>query len=271
MRSFFEQVSRRVRVPGLAAHLYLIAVVKFTRLAGMASLSQFRSGQGAQQNMAGDLSNFKFVCAWCASENDSLTADWCSCVSSSPSLTCSACNRCFCKADRAWRENFLTSPAAAVYRRRSTKLTQSFAPAAPAVDDLPRPIILVVDDDKVVHVIAKRVLAEFGGTLVHASDGEAGLRLAQQVLPDLVITDAFLPKLDGRELSQRLKTSPTTKQCKVAVMTALYKGSRYRSEAIRQFHVDAYVEKPLTADVLRKIATDLLPQAEVQVAAGGAS
>jgi CheY-like chemotaxis protein len=223
--------------------------------------------------MAGEISDFVFACAWCGTDNDSLTAEWCSCVSSNPSLDCKACGRCFCKADRAWRERFLTSPAAAVHRRRSMKLSRSFAPAAdaPAVDDLPRPIILVVDDDKVVHVIAKRVLAEFNGTLLHAADGEAGLRLAQQLRPDLVITDAFLPKLDGRELSQRLKTAPETQHCKVAVMTALYKGLRYRAEAIRQFHVDAYVEKPLTADVLRKLAADLLTHNEAPAAAGAAS
>ncbi|HET7435778.1 MAG TPA: response regulator [Thermoanaerobaculia bacterium] len=159
-----------------------------------------------------------------------------------------------------WKLAFFTSSAAAVYRERTGKLQRAFKSSSAAqANGLARPVILVVDDDKIVHVVAKRVLAEFGGTVLHATDGQAAFELAEQTLPDLVITDALLPKLDGRELSLLLKTNDATRHCKVAVITALYKGIRYRSEAAQRYLVDAYAEKPVTATTLRKIATELLP------------
>jgi CheY-like chemotaxis protein len=71
-----------------------------------------------------------------------------------------------------------------------------------------------------------------------------------------VLTDALLPKLDGREIALRLKSDPATRAIKVVVMTALYKGTRYRIEAINSFGVDEYIEKPVDPGRLRKLAED---------------
>jgi len=125
-----------------------------------------------------------------------------------------------------------------------------------------RPVILIVDDDKVVHFIARRVLSGVAGTLVHAEDGEEGLRLANQLQPDVIITDALLPKLDGRELARTIKTNPETAHCQVAVMTALYKGLRYRREAMTHFHADEYMEKPISPAKLLAVTERLLHQTE---------
>lgn len=63
--------------------------------------------------------------------------------------------------------------------------------------------------------------------------------------PDLVVSDAMMPGLDGRELSRQLKSKPETSGVKVIVMTSLYKGERYKAEAIRAFGVDDYLAKPV--------------------------
>ena len=112
---------------------------------------------------------------------------------------------------------------------------------------LARPIIMIVDDDRVVHTITSKILASFQGTVLHCHDGREALELARAVHPDLIITDALLPKLDGRELARTLKQAEETSAVRVAVMTGLYKATRYRIEAIRDFKVDAYVEKPIDA------------------------
>lgn len=209
------------------------------------------------------ISEFAFQCPWCASVNDSMTAEWCTCVSSKPTLLCGSCGRCFCQATAEWRLSFLISPAAAAFRRRSLLIARTPVPRTAVSPEKPaRPVILIVDDDKVVHLIAQRVLSDFGGTIVHAEDGETALRLARTLLPDLVITDALLPKLDGREFCRLLKSDPETRHCKVAVMTALYKGLRYRAEAFNTFLVDEYMEKPVTAVALRTLAANLLTQAD---------
>jgi CheY-like chemotaxis protein len=116
-----------------------------------------------------------------------------------------------------------------------------------AIHDLPRPMIMIVDDDPVIHKVFAKMLESFTGTVVHCHDGREALALAQELRPELIITDALMPKLDGRELTRILKQSPATRHAKIVVMTGLYKGVRYRGEAFRDFLVDAYMEKPINS------------------------
>ena len=129
---------------------------------------------------------------------------------------------------------------------------------ATSAGQLPRPIVLVVDDDRVVHMIAARVLGSMPVSAVYAHDGAQALQMANELKPDLIITDALLPKLDGRELCRIVKTSPATAGCKVAVMTALYKAMRYRNEAFHTFKADEFIEKPLSPEKLRHLVSHLL-------------
>ena len=133
--------------------------------------------------------------------------------------------------------------------------------------ELPRPIVLVVDDDRVVHLIAARVLSSMSVSVVHAHDGAEGLEMAMELKPDLILADALMPKLDGRELCRTIKNSPTMAGCKVAVMTALYKASRYRSEAFRTFLADEFIEKPLNPEKLRNTLCGLLGIPHATIAA----
>jgi CheY-like chemotaxis protein len=207
------------------------------------------------------MSECAFECASCHAVNDSMTAEWCSCVSARSTLVCSACNRCFCEAPSLWRTQFVKSGAGSVYLQREQQRKGIKAVAATPAEVIRRPLILVIDDDRVVHLIADRVLAQFGGTVLHAEDGLRGLSMARQTRPDLVITDALLPKLDGRELALLLRSDPES-HCRIVVMTALYKGRRYRDEAYKTFQVDEYLEKPISAPTLRRVAARHLGLAE---------
>ncbi len=117
-----------------------------------------------------------------------------------------------------------------------------------------RPVLLIVDDDRVNHTIMARALSDFAGTVIHATDGLAALRIATETRPDLIITAALLPKLDGRELAKMIKTVPATLRCKIVVMTALHKGAEYRREALRDFMVDQYLYKPVLPSTIRSLA-----------------
>lgn len=121
------------------------------------------------------------------------------------------------------------------------------------MSDESRPLILIVDDDRVVHAIFARALASFPGTMIHAHDGQEALAIGREARPDLLITDALLPKLDGRMVARTLKMEPATSAMKVAVMTALYKGARYRNEALHDFLADIYLEKPVSPDMLWEV------------------
>ncbi len=72
--------------------------------------------------------------------------------------------------------------------------------------DAPRPLVLVVDDEPLVHVIASRVLERCGFDLLNAADGVEAieiLALAQRA-PALVISDLRMPRMNGAELGQWL-------------------------------------------------------------------
>ena len=65
--------------------------------------------------------------------------------------------------------------------------------------------ILVIDDDDSVRDVLKRFLERFGYIVSLASSGREGLRLLQQEKADIVITDIFMPEMDGLEVILEIK------------------------------------------------------------------
>jgi CheY-like chemotaxis protein len=198
-----------------------------------------------------------YRCHACLILNLSRECEWCLCAGAEQTLVCSGCGSCFCDAPGAWKSEFWENASAELRgRKRSDRPT---APLSLVGQTPARPVILLIDDDRTVHSIVSKVLAGFSGTLLHAYDGDAGLRMALQVRPELVITDALLPKIDGREIARTLKSDPATSSMKVVVITALYKGPLYRAEAFRDYLVDDFIEKPLSAERLRTVINAMLP------------
>ena len=69
----------------------------------------------------------------------------------------------------------------------------------------PRPTVLVADDDGSCLTICAEILEKFGFVVYVAHDGVRALRLAAERRPDVVLSDLFLPVMDGGELIQRLR------------------------------------------------------------------
>lgn len=81
--------------------------------------------------------------------------------------------------------------------------------------------ILIIDDSRFLRLANERALVRAGHNVITASDGEEGLRLAQERMPDLVVLDMMLPKLSGREVLHALRGSPQTATMPVMVLTSL--------------------------------------------------
>ena len=111
-----------------------------------------------------------------------------------------------------------------------------------------RRAVLVVDDEPDVARLVGKILGKTYDLLV-ASDGEEALQRAAAELPDLILLDLHLPKMDGWEVLERLKANPKLKGIPVVLMTA---GASTTEDADRGFKLGAaeYLVKPFVREVL---------------------
>ena len=196
-------------------------------------------------------------CYNCQASFDALGSNWCSCLVSKRTLVCSSCLTCFCKAPTSYRQKFWELAPQSLWDRVIAEGKIAYElPPNPSPEDVTRPLVLVVDDERDIQRVALRTIGSLGYGVVIATNGLEGLELAKRYHPDLVLADAFMPKLDGREMCQRLKTDPETTEIKVVIMTGIYTAARYKSEAFREFLADDYLAKPLQfrelSEVLQK-------------------
>ena len=101
--------------------------------------------------------------------------------------------------------------------------------------------------------LAFAAITGLGYNAVVASNGEEGMDLTARYKPEMILTDAFMPKLDGREMCRRLKADPETASMKIVITTSVYTASRYKYEAYREFQADDYFSKPLELALLRDL------------------
>ena len=116
--------------------------------------------------------------------------------------------------------------------------------------------VLVVDDDLVIRQLIG-INLELEGFEVHlAADGEEALTLAAEILPDVVVLDVMMPKLDGLEVARRLRADPRTSEIRLVLVSARAQAADLQRG--EDMGADAYVTKPFEPDdlvgVVRRLA-----------------
>jgi CheY-like chemotaxis protein len=116
--------------------------------------------------------------------------------------------------------------------------------------------ILIVDDDVSNRDILKTRLEAAGHTVAEAGNGEAGIKMAGDLAPDLIVMDVMMPKIDGRAACRALKADPKTKNIPVVMLTA----RTQQMEELRGWEAgaDEYLAKPCDHRNLLEIITRLL-------------
>ncbi len=116
--------------------------------------------------------------------------------------------------------------------------------------------LLLVDDEPGLREAVQAYLEDSGFTVDVASNASAGLELARQKLPDLIITDVMMPQVDGYQFLKQLREDAQFKALPVVFLTA--KGMT--TDRIQGYNagVDAYLSKPFDPDELVAIVTNLL-------------
>jgi len=80
--------------------------------------------------------------------------------------------------------------------------------------------LLIVDDDKDFREVLATKFTASGFEVTGAGDGEEGVAKAKEILPDLILMDVKMPKLDGVGAMLKLREDPKTKNIKVVLLTA---------------------------------------------------
>jgi len=126
---------------------------------------------------------------------------------------------------------------------------------ARVVTDGPGLRALVVDDSQVIRELIAVNLELEGFEVTTAEDGESALRLAGELLPDVITLDVMMPRLNGLEAVRRLRLDPRTAAIPVVMVTGRAQSADLeRGQAVG---VEAYVTKPFEPAELVEVVTRL--------------
>jgi CheY-like chemotaxis protein len=117
--------------------------------------------------------------------------------------------------------------------------------------------VLVVDDDPDLRTMVTLVLESGGYAVREAADGVEAIERLQEELPDLILLDMRMPRMDGWELGRRVRAM-YRHEIPIVVMTAAEHAEKRASE----IDADDFVSKPFDVDtVLRTVAHHIRPHA----------
>jgi CheY-like chemotaxis protein/prolyl-tRNA editing enzyme YbaK/EbsC (Cys-tRNA(Pro) deacylase) len=127
-------------------------------------------------------------------------------------------------------------------------------PAEPEAPALPRPTILVVEDEQETNRLLCQMLERAGYACQAATDGGAALRLAAEAPPAAVLLDLMLPDMSGFDVYERLRLAvPLRSPPPVIILTAL--DDEAARERGRRMGADAYQVKPISSqDLMAEIS-----------------
>ncbi len=118
-----------------------------------------------------------------------------------------------------------------------------------------KPVLLLVEDNEdVAAYIVSSINTHY--QVIRADNGQTGIDLALESIPDLILTDVMMPLKDGYELCDTLKNSPATSHIPIVMLTARA-GMSDRISGLRR-GADAYLTKPFQREELEVVLNNLL-------------
>ena len=152
----------------------------------------------------------------------------------------------------------------AIGRQEATKVTrqtvqqalqETYSPAEEPIQNEEAPILLLVEDNESVMNYLKDILRS-SYRLLEAKDGAAGIEIARETIPDLVISDVMMPKKNGYEVCEFLKKDENTSHIPIILLTA--KSSLEDKMQGLQIKADDYLTKPFVPRELLARAENLI-------------
>jgi DNA-binding response OmpR family regulator len=126
------------------------------------------------------------------------------------------------------------------------------------------PSVLIVEDERKLRASLVETFRSMNIDAMTASGGYEAIRIASECRPDLILVDGLLPEMHGFEISRFVRRIDADYHPRIALMTAIYKQTRYQNEAKLKYGVDDYLIKPVhpaqLAGLVRRAQTTSLPR-----------
>ena len=118
--------------------------------------------------------------------------------------------------------------------------------------------ILVVEDNEQNRILMRQILTYNGYEVLEAADGDAGLAMAREHMPDLILLDLQMPVMGGFAVIRELRKTPELSKLKVMAVTSFaMKGDR---EKALQAGFDEYVTKPIDTRTFPELVKQILTE-----------
>ena len=114
-----------------------------------------------------------------------------------------------------------------------------------------KPVVLIVEDHDDTREMLQLILTIYGCRVLAAANGDDAIRLAEKTLPDLVLMDMKMPRLDGLSLTRVIRSHPTLSKVPIVAMTGMVTPQFHR-EAVNA-GCDDCLDKPIDFERLEKL------------------
>lgn len=116
--------------------------------------------------------------------------------------------------------------------------------------------VLVVDDEKFVRELIKIKLGRCGLTVIEATNGAEAIETARRLKPDIILMDVMMPKMNGFEACEKLKSDPDTARIPIVMLTA--RGEQANLEKGLSLGAADYMSKPFSPQKLAELVIEIL-------------
>jgi CheY-like chemotaxis protein len=115
------------------------------------------------------------------------------------------------------------------------------------------PEVMIAEDEPKLRDRLISQLQSLGVTPRVATKGYDAIRLADEIRPDLILVDGLLPEMHGFEIARFIRRMDQNYHPRIALVTAIYKGTRYQNEERNRYGIDDYLLKPVDDLELAKL------------------
>ena len=125
-----------------------------------------------------------------------------------------------------------------------------------------RDLVMVVDDSVTVRKVTSRFLERHGFDVLVAKDGVDAIEKLQDAVPDLMLLDIEMPRMDGFEVATQVRNSPRLKDLPIIMITSRT-GEKHRQRAL-EIGVTDYMGKPYQESELLSRIYEILDEREIR-------